>query len=75
MLKNVKDVRVFLAIASFYWRLIPKFIDIGKSLTLFTRNDSYFQWEEQQVATFQALKDALCSSDITAYPHFNPRSS
>jgi hypothetical protein len=68
--KNVKGVRAFIGLASFYRRLIPKFADIAKPLTELTRKDSPFQWGERQIAAFQALKDALCSSDVLAYPDF-----
>jgi hypothetical protein len=57
--KNVKDMRAFIGLASFYRRLIPKFADIAKLLTEVTRKDSPFQWGERQITAFQALKDAF----------------
>jgi hypothetical protein len=63
-------VSAFLGPASFYWRLIPKYIDIGKQMTQFSIRFNPFLWEQQQVAAFQTMKDALCSSDIMAYTDF-----
>jgi len=37
--KNVKDVRAFLGLASFYRRLVPNFAEIAKLLTALTRKD------------------------------------
>ena len=38
--KNVRDVRAFLGLASFYRRLVPKFAEISKPLTQLTRKIS-----------------------------------
>jgi hypothetical protein len=54
---NIKDVRAFLGLASFYRRLNPKFAEIGKLLTELTRKDTPFLWEARQEAAFQSLKD------------------
>jgi hypothetical protein len=68
---NVKEVRAFLGLASFYRCLIPKFADIVKPLTELTRKDKPFLWEARQEAAVQSLKDKLCSSEVLAYPDFN----
>jgi hypothetical protein len=41
--KNVKDIRAFLGLCSFYRRLVPKFADIARPLTQLTRKDVAFK--------------------------------
>jgi hypothetical protein len=40
--KNVKDVRAFLGLASFYRRLVPNFAEVAKPLTMLTRKYQEF---------------------------------
>ena len=40
--KNVKDVRAFIVLASFYRRLVPNFAKIAKPLTSLTRKKPRF---------------------------------
>jgi hypothetical protein len=68
---NVKDVRAFLGLASFYRRLIPKFAEIAKPLTELLRKEVPFLWQARQQTAFNKLKDTLCSSEGLAYPDFN----
>jgi hypothetical protein len=68
--KNVKDVRSFLGLASFYRRLIPKFADFAKPLTELTRKETEFNREERQETAFRSLKEKLCSSEVLVYPDF-----
>ena len=69
--RNVKEVRSFLGLASFYRRLVPNFAQIAKPLTGLLRKDARFVWAEQQQAAFEALKIALCSEQVLAYPNFD----
>jgi len=41
---SVKDVRVYLGLASLYRRLVPNFASIAKPLTTLTRKDQEFIW-------------------------------
>jgi hypothetical protein len=68
--KNMKDERLFLDLSSFYTRLIPKFADLAKPLTEFTRRETDFICEERQETAFRSLKEKLCSSEVLAYPYF-----
>jgi hypothetical protein len=69
--KNVKDARSFLGLASFYRRLVPKFAQMAKPITELLRKDAPFVWTERQQTAFEALKGALCSEQVLAYPNFN----
>jgi hypothetical protein len=42
--KNVRDVRAFVGLASFYRRLVTKFAEISKPLTTLIRKDQDFVW-------------------------------
>ena len=69
--KTVRDVRSFIGLASFYRRLIPNFAEIAKPLTEMLRKECSFKWEGRQQAAFERLKEALCSSQVLAYPDFS----
>ena len=68
--RNVKDVRSYLGLVSFYRRLIPKFPEIAKPLTELTRKNVQFRWESRQQVAFGKLKDTLCSNQALAYHDF-----
>jgi len=67
---NVKEVRPFLGLATFYRRLVPKFAQIAKPLTELLRKDVQFKWDEPQQSAFVNLKTALCSDQVLTYPNF-----
>jgi hypothetical protein len=67
--KNVKDLRAFLGLASFYRRLVPNFAEIAKPLTTLTRKDCQFTWGPQQQQAFQSMKDRLCTQ-ISSCPSY-----
>ena len=68
--KNVREVRAFLGLASFYRRLVPDFAHIAKALTILTRNDQKFTWGQEQQEAFETLKDRLCTAPVLSYPNF-----
>ena len=47
------------------------FCDLASPLTDLTRKNVKFVWEEKQQIAFDALKTALCSAPILAYPDFS----
>ena len=64
-------MRSFLALASFYMRLVPNFDQIAKPMTGLLRKDTRFVWSERQQTAFEALTCALCSEQFLAYPNFD----
>jgi hypothetical protein len=46
--KNVKDVRTYLGLASFYQRLIQDFSSVTKPLTELTKKDRPSMWSQSQ---------------------------
>ena len=69
--KNVKDIRSFLGLASFYRRLVPQFADIAKPLTELVKKDTPVKWDARQQEAFDKLKEVFCSERVLAYPDFN----
>jgi len=69
--KNVRDVRSFLGLASFYGRLVPDFAALAKPLTSLIRKDLEFIWGPNQQQAFEDLKNKLCTMPVLAYPDFS----
>jgi hypothetical protein len=67
---NIQDVRAFLGLASFYRKLLPKFMEIAKPLTNLTRKDQSFDFGSSQQIAFDTLKERLCNLPVLAYPDF-----
>jgi hypothetical protein len=68
--RNVRDVRAYLGLASFYRRLVPDFAEIAKPLTQLTRKGQEFTWGPRQQEAFEGLKQKLCNPPVLAYPNF-----
>jgi len=60
----------FWGLCSFYRKLVPKFAEIAKPLTLLTRKDQKFTWGPSQQEAFEELKNRLCTTPVLAYPNF-----
>ena len=65
---DVKGVRSFLGIASYYRKFIPNFSSIAHPLTRLTEKDVKFQWSDEETRSFDSLKKNLISSPILTYP-------
>ncbi|GJU59107.1 putative reverse transcriptase domain-containing protein [Tanacetum coccineum] len=55
-------------LAGYYRRLIKGFSKIAKPMTKLTQKKVKFVWSDKQEATFQLLKQKLCSAPILALP-------
>lgn len=56
-----------MGLASFYRRLVPKFAEIAKPLTILTRKDQQFTWSPIQQETFRNRKDRRCTTPMLAF--------
>nr|GEV64932.1 putative reverse transcriptase domain-containing protein [Tanacetum cinerariifolium] len=56
------------SLAGYYRRFIEGFLKISKSMTKLTQKKVKFDWGDKQEATFQLLKEKLCSAPILALP-------
>ncbi len=70
--ESTADVKSFLGLANYYKRFIQGFSDIAKPLTELTGKNKRFHWDNHCEQSFQALKEALTTAPILAYPSSDP---
>ena len=66
--QNVKDVRRFLGLCTYYRRFVPSFADVAHPLHKLTEKDQPFTWTKECDSLFYRLKEALASAPVLAYP-------
>ena len=66
--QDKRDVRSFLGMTNYYRQCIPNYSQISRSLQNLTSIKSKFEWNEQCEESFQALKTALTSERVMAFP-------
>ncbi|GJS00573.1 putative reverse transcriptase domain-containing protein [Tanacetum coccineum] len=66
--KTPTEIRQFLGLAGYYRRFIEGFSKIAKPMTKLTQKKVKFEWGDKQEASFQLLKQKLCSAPILALP-------
>ncbi|GJS97317.1 putative reverse transcriptase domain-containing protein [Tanacetum coccineum] len=66
--KTPTEIRQFLGLTGYYRRFIKGFSKIAKPMTKLTQKKVKFEWGDKQEATFQLLKQKLCSAPILALP-------
>ncbi len=68
--RNIKEVRQFLGLASYYRRFISQFAKTASPLHALTRKGASFQWSAECQTAFDNLKEKLTVAPILAYPNF-----
>ncbi|GJX76695.1 putative reverse transcriptase domain-containing protein [Tanacetum coccineum] len=66
--KTPTEIHQFLGLAGYYRRFIEGFLKIARPMTKLTQKSMKFDWGEKAEATFQLLKQKLCSTPILALP-------
>nr|GFA86355.1 putative reverse transcriptase domain-containing protein [Tanacetum cinerariifolium] len=66
--KSPTKIHQFLGLAGYYQRFIKGFSKIAKLMTKLTQKKIKFECGDKQEATFQLLKQKLCSAPIMALP-------
>ena len=66
-----KQVRAFLGLVGYYRKFIRGFTQKAKPLTLFTRQQTKFEWILEYQEAFIHLKDAIVQAPILHYPNPN----
>ena len=69
--KNVRQIRSFLGMCSFYRRFIKGFSKIAAPLHELTAKDVPFKWEDKHENAFNVLKSALMSTPVLRYPDWS----
>jgi len=70
---NVRQIRQFVGLASWYRRFIPEFSATAAPLTRLTRKNARWQWGNGEEQAFQTLKKSLASAPVLACPDFGRR--
>ena len=68
--RNLKQLRRFLGMASWYRRFIPCFATIATPLTHLTKKQHTWEWATEQQTAFETLKMHLVSAPTFACPDF-----
>nr|GEY57689.1 reverse transcriptase domain-containing protein [Tanacetum cinerariifolium] len=66
--KSPTEICQFLGLAGYYQRFIKGFSKIAKPITTLTQKKVKFEWGDKQEASFQLLKQKLCSAPILTLP-------
>jgi len=66
---DVKEVRSFLGLASYYRLFVPTFAEMAAPLHALTAKNKQFDWMSEFERAFVRLKNALISSPILAMPN------
>ncbi|GJT95430.1 putative reverse transcriptase domain-containing protein [Tanacetum coccineum] len=66
--KSPTEIRQFLGLVGYYRRLLRCFKDRQTQWTKLTQKKVKFEWGDKQEASFQLLKQKLCSAPILALP-------
>lgn len=66
--RNVKQVRSFIGLCSYYRQFMSKFAVIARSLHKLTERGLKFAWDDSCQSAFDMLKEALITSPILSNP-------
>jgi hypothetical protein len=65
---NVKQVRCFIGLCSYYRRYVRNFADIARPLHKLTEKNVKFEWTDSCQESFDTLKRVLTTAPILGYP-------
>ena len=69
--EDLKILRSFVGLASYYRRFIPSFSRIAAPLFELTKKDKPYRWTEECQTAFDRLKQLLTEAPVLAYPRFD----
>ena len=69
--RDVKTVKHFLGLASFYRKFVPNFARIAEPLHNLTRKSVQFEWTATCQDSFNCLKKKLIEGPVLVYPDFS----
>ena len=68
--QDVKSLRRFIGLCSYYCQFVPKFAAIAGPLHQLTRKDVPFHWSPECQRAFAELKHRLVTAQVLMYPSF-----
>ena len=68
--QDLRSVRSFLGLASYYRRFIPCFSSIASPLYQLTKKDAPFDWTASCEQSFEQLKQRLIEAPVLVFPNF-----
>ena len=68
---NVKQVRSFVGMISFYRRFIPNFSKCAEKMIMLTKKNARFKWDDDCESSFRYLKDSLTVVPLLFHPDVN----
>ena len=69
--KDIKNLKRFLGLCSFYRRFVCNFARIAEPLHRLTRKDTPFVWSSDCQQSYEYLKSKLIESPVLVYPNFS----
>ena len=69
--KDLKELRRFLGLSSYYRRFIPQFAKLAGPLHDLTRDGVAFNWTESHRKAFELIKQRLVKAPVLSYPSFS----
>ena len=69
-LRNIKEMRSFLGLASYYRKFVAGFAKIAHPLTQLTKSTKTFEWNAEAEKSFIKLKKHLTEPPILAFSNF-----
>lgn len=69
--QNLKELRSFLGLASYYRKFVPAFAEHARALQALVKKNAPFIWRPECEEAFNKLKQALIEAPVLAYPQQN----
>lgn len=69
--QNVREVRQFVGLASYYRRFVPGFSKIAEAIYALTKKGAVFEWSAECQIAFETLKDKLVKAPVLVFPDFS----
>jgi hypothetical protein len=66
--RNVRDVRSFIGLTSYYRKFVKGFADIARPLHKLMSKNAVFKWSDECQKAFEHLKMCLVTAPVLAYP-------
>lgn len=69
--RNVKDIRSFLGMASYYRRFVDNFSKVAKPITDLTKKDVKWNWTKECSEAYKQIIKKITEAPVLVYPDFN----